>query len=144
MKKICGFQGEYRYLSNFSPYKIIDNYIWPTAEHYYQSFKTNCPNNRIKILNCKTPGEAKKIARQINIRSDWEYIKIGIMQRVVYLKFIKNLDIQEKLLNTKDTILIEENNWNDTFWGTYNGNGLNMLGNILMIVRSQIILSKYC
>jgi hypothetical protein len=46
------------------------------------------------------------------------------------------------LLDTSDKVLIEENNWNDTFWGVCNGVGENNLGRLLMQVRGEIQCGK--
>ena len=35
-------------------------------------------------------------------------------------------------------ILVEENTWGDSFWGTVNGRGENQLGQILMDVRAKL------
>ena len=35
--------------------------------------------------------------------------------------------------------IVEENVWNDTYWGVCRGRGLNKLGEILMVVRNKII-----
>jgi predicted NAD-dependent protein-ADP-ribosyltransferase YbiA (DUF1768 family) len=42
------------------------------------------------------------------------------------------------LLATGDEYLEETNWWKDTFWGVCNGEGLNKLGNILMMVREEL------
>lgn len=45
---------------------------------------------------------------------------------------------QAKLLATRDRMLIEGNDWGDTFWGMVDGEGENNLGKILMRVREEI------
>jgi predicted NAD-dependent protein-ADP-ribosyltransferase YbiA (DUF1768 family) len=60
------------------------------------------------------------------------------MLGIVRTKFNQNTDIRERLIDTGDAILVEENNWNDVYWGTVNGEGLNHLGKILMKIRSEI------
>lgn len=39
---------------------------------------------------------------------------------------------------TRDRMLIEGNDWGDTFWGMVDGEGENNLGKILMRVREEI------
>jgi len=60
------------------------------------------------------------------------------MSEIVYAKFMQNPALQKLLLNTGDDPIVEENSWNDTFWGTCNGKGVNNLGKILMNVRRDL------
>ena len=60
------------------------------------------------------------------------------MHDIVYAKFSQNPILRQKLINTQDMILIENNTWNDTFWGVCNGVGENHLGKILMEVREEL------
>ena len=39
---------------------------------------------------------------------------------------------------TRDRVLIEGNDWGDTFWGMTDGEGENHLGKILMRVRAEL------
>ena len=50
-------------------------------------------------------------------------------------KFDQHEDLKEKLLQTGDLYLAEENTWGDKYWGTVNGEGKNRLGNLLMQLR---------
>ena len=42
------------------------------------------------------------------------------------------------LLETGDIYIQEDNYWHDTFWGVYNGQGENALGELLMIIRKEL------
>lgn len=134
---ISSFTGEYRFLSNFYPSPIRDGkWTWPTAEHYYQSKKTDMLSDRIAILNCTTPGQAKRTGRLVTLIPDWEKRKKAIMLEVVYAKFTDNPELGKLLVATKDQCIIEGNNWSDTYWGVNeDGVGTNYLGQILMTVR---------
>ncbi len=59
------------------------------------------------------------------------------MLEVVRAKFRVNV-LAEKLLATGDDELVEHNTWDDSFWGTCNGEGENHLGKILMKVRQEL------
>jgi ribA/ribD-fused uncharacterized protein len=138
MKKIDSFQGEYRWLSNFWPVSIVYNEIrYPTVEHAYQASKSCSLQERIKIANLPTPGDAKRAGRHVQLRYDWEQIKDQIMEDLLRLKFSIPM-LQEELLSTEDVELIEGNTWNDTYWGRCNGIGKNKLGEILMKIRNEI------
>ncbi|NGT90448.1 NADAR family protein [Clostridium perfringens] len=61
------------------------------------------------------------------------------MYLVVKEKFKPNKELRRKLIATGDKYLEEGNTWNDTYLGVCKGKGRNMLGKILMRVRSEII-----
>ena len=84
------------------------------------------------------PTEAKNLGRTVNLRKDWENIKIGEMAKIIHEKFNQNPDLADKLLLTGDSYLEEGNTWGDRVWGTVNGKGANNLGRILMSEREKI------
>ena len=87
------FQGEYRWLSNM--YKVPiqttigDNKIieWKSTEHMYQAMKCVKPKDQEYIYNLESPYEAKKYARTVEMRKDWDTIKLGAMTHITYLKY---------------------------------------------------------
>lgn len=138
-RAITKFTGPYRWLSNFWPCIVVyEGMEYPSSEHAYQAAKFKSNTVRILIRNSVTPGRAKRKARQLYMRSDWDDVKVDIMSRIVYDKFIRTKNLRDALLATKDAELIEGNTWDDTFWGSCNGVGENHLGKILMDVRTII------
>jgi hypothetical protein len=77
------------------------------------------------------------MGRQVKLRSDWELVKVVCMKSCLELKFSTHKQLRRELLATGDAILVEGNSWNDTFWGVCNGEGINMLGELLMKLRTQ-------
>ena len=138
MKKIDSFQGEYRWLSNFwsSPIEY-EGIKYPTVEHAYQAQKFQSNENKRRIAELKTPGEAKREGKEILLPPTWELIKDSIMEDLLRLKF-KISELQEKLLITGDVELVEGNTWNDTYWGRCRGIGQNKLGKLLMKIREEL------
>lgn len=135
---INSFEGEYAFLSNFYEHPISNGVItFPTNEHYFQAMKTLEDDERLAIARAATPGQAKRIGRSVNLRPDWESIKLDVMETAVRIKFT-DPELAAKLIATGDEELIEGNWWNDTFWGVCNGVGENHLGKILMKVRADI------
>lgn len=135
------FQGKYRFLSNFSPSKIfIGGIVYPTVEHYYQAMKTFITAERQRISNAPTPGKAKRLGQQLELRPYWEDIKILTMKYGLIIKF-KHPKLTKQLITTFPRILIEGNRWGDTFWGidleTWEGE--NHLGKLLMEIRSDLL-----
>lgn len=136
------FSGEYAFLSNFypAPTKVPwSDILYPTAEHAYQAAKTSDPRERQMIADCRWPGQAKLMGRTLTIRKDWELVKVEVMKCVVLMKFLQNGDLGDRLMLTYDRYLEEGNDHGDMFWGTVNGKGLNVLGNILMEVRKAFV-----
>lgn len=132
------FRNEYWFLSNMYPCEIrVNGLVFTCAEACFQSFKTTDLNERKKFQGING-FEAKKLGRSVSIRSDWNDIRIEVMSRVIHAKFHQNPDLTKKLQDTGDLLIIEDNNWKDTFWGVCNGKGYNLLGQILMSERDWV------
>ena len=132
------FFGVFQFLSNFYPCEAVyDGVTYPTAEHAYQAAKTVDKKKRLKVAACKTPGDAKRQGRKFRLRPKWESIKADIMREILWTKFA-NPRMAELLLATRDGLLLEENNWGDRFWGVVDGDGQNVLGNLLMEIREDL------
>lgn len=127
---IDDFDGEYRFLSNFSS----EGGIKPTVEHHYQAWKAIYPEEYWEVLAASTPGKAKKLGRKVLLKPDWEDIKLQVMLDFLMVKFDEP-NVKAKLLATGDAKLIEGNTWGDTYWGQVNGKGENWLGLTLEMVR---------
>lgn len=135
--KIDRFDGEYAFLSNFyESSALYDGVMYPTAEHAYQAAKTLYPDEQERIRNARTPGQAKRLGRQVTMRPDWDEVKVAVMRVVLVTKFQHNAEIRQKLIDTGDSYLEEGNWWGDTFWGVCKGKGQNKLGLLLMQLRS--------
>ena len=139
MKAIDCFKGEYFFLSNFyESYTTINHIVYPTIEHFFQSQKAMRIEERKAIIEANSPNIAKAIGRKVQLRPDWEEIKVQVMYDGVKAKFSKNPILKAKLLAIGDAELIEGNWWNDTYWGICKGVGKNKLGKILMRVRDEL------
>ena len=66
------------------------------------------------------------------------------MYEILLVKFTKNVELKDKLIATGDAFLAEGNYWGDKFWGICPADGepekdgLNKLGELLMLVRTVI------
>lgn len=130
------FRGKWFFLSNFYPCEIIFNgYTFKNAEAAFQAQKD--PARAKEFINLQ-PNAAKRKGRHVNLRSDWNEVKLSIMESIIRAKFNQNKDLAQLLLTTQNKKLIEGNNWGDIFWGVCNGKGENFLGNILMKIRNEI------
>lgn len=137
---ISQFTGEYRWLSNFWYCNVVmEGWLYKTAEHAYQAYKTLDEEERKYIRYLRTPGEAKRAGKLITLRPDWEEIKIPAMLWVLKDKFSRP-GLRELLINTGDRTLIEGNYHGDFYWGVdlRTGRGDNNLGKLIMQVRDNL------
>ncbi|CAL5990112.1 NADAR_family protein [Hexamita inflata] len=132
---IDSFRGEHAFLSNFYECQLTyNNFTYLNVEAAFQAQK--CPGSESRFTNL-LPSPAKKLGRKVDLRPDWEKVKVQIMREILKIKF-QNEELKEKLKATKEAELIEGNTWGDTFWGVSRGNGKNMLGKLLMEIRKEL------
>lgn len=135
---ISEFDKEWAFLPNFYWSEIeFEDITYPTNEHFFQAMKTLDIDERRAIANCRTPGQAKRMGRQVALRPDWENVKEDVMFEGLCLKFADE-QLADWLLETGDEELVEGNFWKGTTWGVCNGVGENKLGKLLMRVRDMI------
>jgi ribA/ribD-fused uncharacterized protein len=134
---IAEFTGKYKFLSNFYPAKVkLDGQEYPTVENAYQASKTTDAKVRAEFARI-SPADAKRLGRKVKLRPGFDNIKVKIMFDLVKQKF-EDPELAKMLANTGNSLLIEGNNWGDTFWGVCNSVGENHLGKILMQVRKEL------
>jgi ribA/ribD-fused uncharacterized protein len=146
------------YRSNEKPYGIFSNLylspvrfeakLYPTAEHAYQAGKARKPEVRDWILSAPTPALAAMAAHGLytwDVTPDWAEIKFDRMRRVLRAKFDQHPELRQILISTGDARLVEAgtvNNAVNRLWGEVNGVGQNMLGIMLMELRSELSASS--
>jgi len=178
-ENIAGFFGDYYWLSNFyqthfqgrfCPAHIIDlsafeNFSHPyydNVEAAYQVSKSSLWLDKVankkslselceKFSNYK-PEEAKKQGRLLDLRKDWDDVKLDIMELCIQAKFDwqRNPYLCMKLIKTGNKKLVELNWWGDEYWGCsfdlekdnhpayHYLKGQNKLGELLMERREQL------
>lgn len=138
------------FLSNFWP--AIVSYgagTYPSVENAYVAAKigavpppegkapsTPLEQAAVELLTCK-PGNAKRIGKRFPMVAGWDGFKLDVMRTLVTQKFAKE-PLRSMLLITGDEELVENNSWNDTWWGVCRGVGENNLGKLLMTLRSGL------
>jgi hypothetical protein len=96
-KLIHGFFGDYRFLSNFHPCHITWNgHAYCSTEAAFQAAKCLSLDDQ-KNFQSLNPSEAKKLGQKIEMREDWEEVKVDIMFLLNYQKFEKYYDLRQKL-----------------------------------------------
>ncbi len=151
---IASFKGKYDYLSNFWFDKVVMYGIeFPTIEHAFVAAKIDPKDPRNtenpyaqmrKIAALKDPQQAKYAGGRrgwVIKRKDWHEVKLELILELLRRKFTIPA-LREKLLATGERPLIEGNRHGDRLWGMVEEDGVltgcNLLGQMLMIVRSEI------
>jgi ribA/ribD-fused uncharacterized protein len=114
-----------------------------TNEHFYQAMKFDKGSvHRKEISNHPSKGLKKYVnSLKHEWRSDWDEVKINVMEYSLRYKFSEhNPILRQKLIETRDVELVEMNWWNDIFWGVSlkTNEGENNLGKLLMKIREEI------
>lgn len=127
-------------LSNFYLCKIpFLGLTFPSVENAFQAAK--CPMRASEFVNL-TPSEAKHLGRRVQLRSDWEDVKVIIMKNLLASKF-QNPKFKT-VLRSIQTDIVEDNTWHDNYWGNCNCPrckkiiGRNELGRLLEELRATL------
>lgn len=144
MDEVIGFYPrEFYCLDNFSSFKVeYEGYLYSSLEEAYQTigFLESAPEVAEKIKHSYSAHEAQKLAIENidKIRSDWDIIKVEVMEKLLRLKLEQNPYVKKKLLETKNYYIVEDSP-KDDFWGWGpNRDGNNQLGKLWMKIRDEI------
>lgn len=154
--RVCFYEQEFYVLSNFSAFGIIwRGARFSTVEHAYhfERFYGGFPGDDLvpgrasedrhrnliadEVSACLSAHDAFKMAQELKAsqRPDWDDVKVGVMQLLLFAKCEQHEYVRRKLLQTGDRLLVE-NSWRDDFWGWGpNRDGQNMLGRLWMATR---------
>ena len=131
----------YGKFSNFARSPIsMSGRSWPTVEHYFQAQKFAGTEHEEVIRRAPSPMIAARMGRSRRrpLRSDWELVKVDVMLAALRAKYTQHADLRALLLGTGNATLVEHRA-RDTYWGDGpDGNGANMLGQLLMRVREEL------
>mgnify|MGYP003296147757 CR=1 FL=1 len=147
------FKGDDYFLSNFYRHPQFFNTSdrpleMATAEHAFQAAKYRAMPSLnesekvvyvVKVSAAKTPSEARRLgknAKGLDVEA-WDAMKIDVMREILLNKFT-DPDLEARLLGTGDAMLVEGNDWSDTFWGRCDKKGYNILGVLLMEIRGYL------
>lgn len=139
-------------LSNFAPIEVAiptrlgyfpwadpneeSHIVFPHAESAFHAYKSPGDEDYVRSL-ARTdvkPRSAKNLGRRVELRSDWEEVKVRWMFVVVWHKFAPRIELLERTGTAK---LIEQN-VHDNFWGIGRGQGKNYLGRCIMLARELL------
>ena len=139
------FRGTQSPLSNFFEFPLsIWNMNFESSEHAYQYHKCISLSNRTAatdVLRAPTPLEAKKIGDNLRSSEDWEDSKQGVMYEILRSKSRQCPEFLQALNDSQHRTLIEDTP--NAYWGRgRDSQGLNMLGRLLMTLRSELAMSR--
>jgi hypothetical protein len=132
---------ETSFLSTINPCAFeLEEYLWPSAEHYYQAHKFEGMTYVDQILRASTGQKAhelgtKRFKRKVK---GWKDKRRVWMTRALYRITAEYPSVKTSLLATGDTLLIETSLYNH-YWGIgRDQRGENMLGKVWMDIRQKI------
>src|SRR3954469_13506915 len=122
----------------------LDGVVYPTSEHAYQAGKPRKPAVRKWLLSAPSPALLAMAAHGLyywDVAPGWSTSKFDRMRSVLRAKFTQHADLRELLLSTGEARLVESatvDNEVNRLWGEVNGIGRNMLGTLLMEIRTEL------
>ena len=142
------------YRANERPYGAFSNLyrraiefegeVFPTAEHAYQAGKARKAAVKEWLMAAPTPALLAMAAHGLyywDVAPGWSKTKFDRMRAVLRAKYTQHDDLRELLTSTGHSRLVESatvDNPVNRLWGEVNGVGKNMLGTMLMELRSEL------
>lgn len=118
--------------------------IFSTSEHAYQAGKARKPAVRKWLMEAPSPALLAMAAHGLyywDIAPGWSTTKFDRMRAVLRAKFSQHPDLRDLLMSTGEARLVESatvDNEVNRLWGEVNGVGRNMLGLLLMELRTEL------
>lgn len=132
---------ESSFLSTVSRHDFeLEDYLWPTAEHYYQAHKFEGLQYAANILAAPSGQQAHDLGNRWFRRKTkgWKEKRRVWMTRALYRKVMEHQAVKQALLETNSSLLIETSLY-DHYWGIgRDQRGENMLGKVWMDIRSKL------
>ena len=123
---------------------VFEGETFLTSEHAYQAGKPRKREVREWVLAAPSPALVAMAAHGLyywDIAPGWSQTKFDRMRGVLRAKFTQHEDLRTLLLSTGEARLVESatvDNEVNRLWGEVNGRGQNMLGQLLMELRTNL------
>lgn len=123
---------------------VFEGERFATSEHAYQAGKARKPEVRAWLMTAPSPSLLAMAAHGLyywDVAPGWSKFKFDRMRAVLRAKFDQHTDLQALLLSTGSARLVESatvDNEVNRLWGEVNGQGRNMLGEMLMELRELL------
>ena len=125
--------------SNFTTFSVaIEGFgTFPTSEAALQAYKNpgNLEYVKRQMLS-RSPLTSKNMGNRACLRGDWEEVREGLMYKILKYKFSQHPYLRKVLLATGLSPIIHRTR-GDAVWGDGGGKGLNLLGKLLVRLRTQ-------
>jgi ribA/ribD-fused uncharacterized protein len=118
--------------------------VFATSEHAYQAGKARKPEVRKWLMEAPSPSLLAMAAHGLyywDVAPGWSKLKFDRMRKVLAAKYTQHADLRSLLLSTGEANLVESatvDNEVNRLWGEVNGVGQNMLGKMLMDLRTEL------
>ncbi len=146
--EITEFRGEYAFLANFYKSPVLyDGIAYPCVECAFQAQKCADRDGRYNYSLENNPVRAKMMGKKEKLPPDWDTRSVEIMEKLLRAKF-SDPALSAALAATGDAVIVEGNRWHDNKWGRCtcdrcrDKESLNLMGNLLMKIRNEIIAGK--
>lgn len=123
---------------------VFEGETFATSEHAYQAGKARKPEVRAWLMSAPSPALLAMAAHGLyywDVSPGWSKLKFDRMRAVLRAKFDQHPDLRALLLSTGSARLVESatvDNEVNRLWGEVNGQGRNMLGEMLMELREAL------
>ena len=122
--------------SNFAPAKLTFNdsllghVTVPSVEHAFQGAKTLHPRERAQVYGAPTAKDAKRLGRKVELRTDWEDIKLDTMTWLNYRRITTDTSLAHHLLRVyMQGLTLHEDSPYDLVWGVRGQDLMNQVWN---------------
>lgn len=123
---------------------VYEGVTYVTSEHAYQAGKARKPEVKAWLMAAPSPALLAMAAHGLyywDVTPGWSKSKFDRMRGVLRAKFTQHADLHDLLLSTGGARLVESANVDspvNRLWGEVNGVGQNMLGQMLMELRTEL------
>lgn len=141
--KISSFTSQYSFLSNDHICLVhYEGLLYASVTHAFQAARCQSPELRESISKMHDIEPMFSLVEEIDDPANWSQIRVRIMEILIRDKFRRNHILRQRLIETGSSIIqnsYEDNsNPSNSFWGTVNERGENVVGKILMKIRTDI------
>lgn len=129
----------YGFLGNFYPARMyVYGRWWNWVEAPYQSAKTPVLEEKEAIWKAERAMESRNLGQKVMMVPNWDAIKRDVMKECCLAKFLQHSDLRHNLIATGTEELVEDSPV-DWYWGCgKDGTGQNVLGQVLMEIRTEL------
>jgi len=147
------FKHEYFFLSNMFPCSVVYNGLkYLCAESAFQAAKFDnlfhASTTKMRFANIDGYA-ARVLGKNLKLSaseiSKWNERRNTVMEEILRIKFAKGTELANRLIDTADVHIIENNCWHDQYWGNCvcprheATPGKNKLGELLMKIRQDLL-----